>query len=75
MACNLSLKHCPFSPNGAGRKRRAVAVVGPCCALIAIPAMGQGVVPRSPSQLDVPDAYRQIESEQRKESLDPKTPS
>jgi hypothetical protein len=37
--------------------------------------MGQGVVPRSPSQLDVPDAYRQIESEQRKETLDPKSPS
>lgn len=37
--------------------------------------MGQGVVPRSPSQLDVPDAYRQIEAEQLKESLDPKSPS
>jgi hypothetical protein len=37
--------------------------------------MGQGVVPHSPSQLDVPDAYRQLETEQRNESLDPKSPS
>jgi hypothetical protein len=42
--------------------------------MIAIPTFGQGTVPRSPSQLDVPDAYRQIETDERKESLDPKSP-
>jgi hypothetical protein len=40
-----------------------------------MPSMGQGVVPRSPSQLDAPDAYRQLEAREQKESLDPKSPS
>jgi uncharacterized protein (PEP-CTERM system associated) len=38
-------------------------------------AKGQGIIPRSPSQLDAPDASRQIEAEQQKETLDPKSPS
>jgi hypothetical protein len=36
---------------------------------------GQSTAPRSSSQLDVPDAYRQLETQQRNETLDPASPS
>ncbi len=37
--------------------------------------MGQGTAPVSPSQLDVPDAYRQIDADQAESRLKPTSPS
>jgi hypothetical protein len=39
------------------------------------PLKGQTTPPRSPSQLDAPDAYREMQAREQKESLDPKSPS
>lgn len=50
-------------------------LVAPCCAWIVPVANGQEIVTRSPSQLDVPDAYRQIDAEKQKESLNPQSTS
>jgi hypothetical protein len=52
-----------------------LVLIAPCCAWISPGANGQEIISRSPSQLDVPDAYRQIEAEKQKESLDPKSTS
>jgi hypothetical protein len=65
-------KHKPTWPR---LRTASLLLAAPCCAFMSASSIAQAGSAESPSQLDVPDAYRQLEADQTKLSLDPASPS